>query len=129
MKSVKSKLLVYAAWGLITILFATVVKFSTQISWPISLALAAMTGIFGCIISMMICRWTDRQGIRRLNLIIFGGVCLILTLVVPTARAGSFDPTGMKMFIFTAAGLVLTTFFLPLAEPKPAKAKTQGARP
>ncbi len=123
MKSAKSKTLVYMNWGLITILFSVVVKYRTDISWTASLVLSLVTGLFGCAISIFMCRWTDRQNISRLNLIIFCGVGLFLTLVIPAAKGGSFDQTGKKMLLFNSAGLVLTSFFLPKVLPQ---AKTEN---
>jgi hypothetical protein len=126
-KTFKSKALVYASWGLITALFMTVVKFKTEVGWAISLALSLFTGLFGCALSFLMVRWTDRQQISRLRLIVFCGSGLVLTLVVPSANSGSFDRTGMKMLLFTAAGLLLTAFFLPLSRPVPPKARGKNS--
>ena len=123
MQIIRSRSLVYAAWALITILFATVAKFATGIAWLSSVGLALLTGVIGCLISIFMCWWTDRQGISRLNLIIFCGVGLVFVLLIPAAKGGSFDPTGMKMLLFTCAGLVLTSFFLPKSNPSPATAE------
>lgn len=117
MRTFKSKPLVYAAWTLIAMLLATVVKYATDISWPMSLMLATLTGLFGCLSSIFLCRCADKQHIARLSLIVFGGVGLMLTIVIPGAKGTTFDPTAMKMLLFTAAGLVLTAFFLPDAQP------------
>ena len=124
----KSKPLVYAAWALIALIMATVVKYATEVNWPSSLALAAVTGLFGCVLSIVMCRFTDRQNVNRLSLIVFCGACLVLTLVLPRVKGTAFDPTAMKLFLFTAAGLVLTAFFLPESPvrtppPKPAVKK------
>lgn len=118
MKEIKSKPVVYIAWLLVASLFMVLVKYKTDISWAVSITLSLVTGIFGCVISMLMCWWTDRQKISRLSLIIFCGVGLVMTLVIPAAKDGSFDHTGMRMLLFTAAGLILTAFFLPKAQPK-----------
>lgn len=46
-------------------------------------------------------------------MVYFCGVCLVLTVVIPGVKGTAFDPTAMKLFLFRAAGLVLTAFFLP----------------
>lgn len=113
MRTLKSNSLVYAAWAFIAIPLAAVVKSATSIAWPMSLMLATLTGLFGCISSIFLCRFTDKHHIPRVSLTIFAGVGLMLTLLTPGAKATTFGPTAMKILLFTAAGLVLTASHLP----------------
>jgi hypothetical protein len=126
MNTYRSKILVFSGWFFITALFATVVKYATDIAWLSSISLALVTGAIGLLASLFIVRWTDRQGISRASLIAFCVVALIIVLVFPILiRRRELDPTGLKMTVFTVAGFVLTSFFLPLAESVKTKVKTQ----
>ena len=113
------------AWTLVGMLFAAVMHFTTGASWHACAFLAAvMAGVSG-FVSVQMCRYSDQRKIARTKLIIFFGVGRLLMLVTISLKGSRFDPTSLKLFVFSLSGMVLTAFFMPRVAPVEA-GKTSG---
>lgn len=108
-----AKKFLLAAWTVIGALFATVMHFTTGAAWGWCAVIAAVMAGFSGAVAAVMCRWSDQKDIPRTRLIIFFGVGLALMLLTISLRGSRFDPTGVKLFVFSFAGMVVTAFFMP----------------
>jgi len=120
-----AKKFLLAAWTVIGALFATVMHFTTGAAWGWCVGIAAVMAGFSGAVAAVMCQWSDQRAVPRTRLIIFFGVGLALMLLTISLRGSRFDPTSVKLFVFSFAGMVVTAFFMPRPSKPAAGAATR----